>query len=112
MLDDGNNIERRRSIADLKHDYLTVRRVGAIAQQCSDKLYTGDEDIPIEDIEILSVVIEEFIDTFQNLLIRPNAMLEATEMKRRKKSLSLDFSCPMLYLLMTTQGRKTYSLIF
>jgi hypothetical protein len=40
-----------------------------------------------------------------------DAMLEATEMKSRKKSLSPDFSSPMLYLLMTTQERKTYSLI-
>jgi hypothetical protein len=52
VLDDGNNIERRCSTADLKHDHLTVRRVEAIAQRYSDKLYTGDEDIPIEDIEI------------------------------------------------------------
>jgi hemerythrin-like domain-containing protein len=68
-LDDGDNSERRRSTstADLKHDLVTVRRVGAIAQRCSDKLYAGDDkDIPIEDIEILSVVIEEFIDAFHH----------------------------------------------
>ncbi len=67
VLSDGNNnIERRSSTANLKHDHLTVRRVGAIAQRCSDKLYAGDEDIPIEDIEILSVIIEEFIDAFHH----------------------------------------------
>jgi hemerythrin-like domain-containing protein len=64
-LSNGNNI-KRSSTADLKHDHLTVRRVGAIAQRCSDKLYADDEDIPIEDIEILSVVIEEFIDAFHH----------------------------------------------
>jgi hemerythrin-like domain-containing protein len=66
LSDGNNNIERRSSTANLKHDHLTVRRVGAIAQRCSDKLYAGDEDIPIEDIEILSVVIEEFIDAFHH----------------------------------------------
>jgi hemerythrin-like domain-containing protein len=64
-LSDENNIARS-STANLKHDHLTIKRVGAIAQRCSDKLYAGDEDIPIEDIEILSVVIEEFIDAFHH----------------------------------------------
>jgi hemerythrin-like domain-containing protein len=64
-LSDENNIERS-STADLKHDHFTLKRIGAIAQRCSDKLYAGDEDIPIEDIEILSVVIEEFIDAFHH----------------------------------------------
>ena len=63
---DENNIKKRKSsTADLKHDHLTIKRVGAIAQRCSDKLY-ADDDIPIEDIEILSVVIEEFIDAFHH----------------------------------------------
>jgi hemerythrin-like domain-containing protein len=62
---DENNV-RRSSTADLKHDHLTIKRVGAIAQRCSDKLYADDYDIPIEDIEILSVVIEEFIDAFHH----------------------------------------------
>lgn len=53
------------STANLKHDHLIVRRVGTIVQRCSDKLY-ADEDIPIEEIEILSVVIEEFIDAFHH----------------------------------------------
>ena len=61
-----NSIKKRKSsTADLKHDHLTIKRVGAIAQRCSDKLY-ADDDIPIEDIEILSVVIEEFIDAFHH----------------------------------------------
>ena len=64
-MSDEDNIERS-STADLKHDHFILKRVGAIAQRCSDKLYAGDEDIPIEDIEILSVVIEEFIDAFHH----------------------------------------------
>lgn len=64
-MSDENNI-KRSSTADLKHDHFTLKRVGEIAQRCSDKLYAGDEDIPIEDIEILSVVIEEFIDAFHH----------------------------------------------
>lgn len=64
-MSDENNIKRRSSTADLKHDHLTIKRVGAIAQRCSDKLY-ADEDMSIEDIEILSVVIEEFIDAFHH----------------------------------------------
>lgn len=65
-MSDENSINKRKSsTADLKHDHLTSKRVGAIAQRCSDKLY-ADDDIPIEDIEILSVVIEEFIDAFHH----------------------------------------------
>ena len=64
-MSDEDNIERS-STADLKHDHFTLKRVGAIAQRCSDKLYADNEDIPIEDIEILSVVIEEFIDAFHH----------------------------------------------
>lgn len=67
-MSDENSIKKRRSsTADLKHDHLTIKRVGAIAQRCSDKLYAGDDDdLLIEDIEILSVVIEEFIDAFHH----------------------------------------------
>jgi hemerythrin-like domain-containing protein len=61
-LSDENNIERS-STANLKHDHVTIKRVGAIVQRCPDKPYV-DDDKPIEDIEILSVVIEEFIDAF------------------------------------------------
>jgi hemerythrin-like domain-containing protein len=61
-LSDGN-IES--STANLKYDHVTVRRIGLIVQRCSDRLYAG-EDIPIEHIEILSVVIQEFIDAFHH----------------------------------------------
>jgi hemerythrin-like domain-containing protein len=51
--------------SDLKNDHITVRRLGTIVQKCSDKLYLK-EDIPIEDIELISVVIEEFVDRFHH----------------------------------------------
>ena len=50
---------------DLKQDHLTIRRVRNIAQRCSEKLYVN-EDIPIEDLQIISVVIEEFVDRFHH----------------------------------------------
>lgn len=50
---------------DLKQDHIAVRRLKNIIERCSDKLYT-DEDIPIEHIEIISVVIEEFVDRFHH----------------------------------------------
>ncbi|MGB5091255.1 MAG: hemerythrin domain-containing protein [Nitrososphaeraceae archaeon] len=50
---------------DLKNDHITVRRLGAIVQNCSDKLYLN-QDIPIEDIELISVIIEEFVDRFHH----------------------------------------------
>ncbi|MBV9178572.1 MAG: hemerythrin domain-containing protein [Nitrososphaeraceae archaeon] len=50
---------------DLKQDHLTLRRVRDITQRCSERLYSG-ENIPIEDIEIISVVIEEFVDAFHH----------------------------------------------
>jgi hemerythrin-like domain-containing protein len=53
------------STNSLMQEHLIVRRVGNIAQICSDKLY-ANEDIPIEDIQIISVVIEEFIDAFHH----------------------------------------------
>jgi hemerythrin-like domain-containing protein len=46
-------------------EHLIVRQIGNIAQKCSDRLY-ANEDIPIEDIQIVSVVIEEFIDVFHH----------------------------------------------
>jgi hemerythrin-like domain-containing protein len=46
-------------------EHLLVRRIGNIAQRCSDKLY-GNENIPIEDIQIISVIMEEFIDAFHH----------------------------------------------
>lgn len=42
-----------------------VRRIGNIAQKCSDKIY-ANENVPIEDIQIISVVMEEFIDAFHH----------------------------------------------
>jgi hemerythrin-like domain-containing protein len=53
------------STDNLLQEHLIVRRVGNIAQRCSDKLY-ANQDIPIEDIQIISVVIEEFIDAFHH----------------------------------------------
>src|SRR5919108_2143043 len=53
------------STDSLMQEHLTVRRMGNIAQICSDRLYAND-DIPIEDIQIISVIIEEFIDAFHH----------------------------------------------
>ncbi len=53
------------STDSLMQEHLTVRRIGNIAQICSDRLY-ANEDIPIEDIQIISVIIEEFIDAFHH----------------------------------------------
>jgi hemerythrin-like domain-containing protein len=51
--------------SDLKSDHITIRRLGTIVQNCSDKLYLN-EDIPIEDLELISVIIEEFVDRFHH----------------------------------------------
>lgn len=53
------------STQNLKYDHTIVRRLGLIAERCSNKLYK-DEDIPIEDLEIISVVMEEFVDKFHH----------------------------------------------
>ena len=50
---------------DLKEDHIIVRRLGSIAQICSNKL-AANEPIPLEDIKIISVIIEEFVDSFQH----------------------------------------------
>ena len=50
---------------NLKQEHSIVRRLGTVAQQCSNKLYSNIS-IPIEDIEILSVVIQEFVDGFHH----------------------------------------------
>jgi hemerythrin-like domain-containing protein len=42
-----------------------VRRLASIAKKCSDGLYCN-QNIPIEDIQIISVVIEEFVDAFHH----------------------------------------------
>lgn len=50
---------------DLKHDHIAVRRLKNIIERYSDELY-ANKDLPIEDIEIISVVIEEFVDRFHH----------------------------------------------
>ena len=50
---------------NLKKDHITLRRVKDIAQKCSNKLY-ANQYVPIEDIEIISVIIEEFVDHFHH----------------------------------------------
>jgi hemerythrin-like domain-containing protein len=50
---------------NLKRDHITIRRIKNIAQTCSNKLYTN-KYVPIEDIEIISVIIEEFVDHFHH----------------------------------------------
>lgn len=51
--------------SDLVKDHLFVRRLGVVIQRCSDKLY-AKEDVPLEDIEVASVIIEEFVDVFHH----------------------------------------------
>lgn len=53
------------STQDLKDDHITLRRVKNILERCSDKLY-ANANIPIEDIEVISVIIEEFADKFHH----------------------------------------------
>ena len=53
------------STDSLMQEHLTVRRIGNVAQICSNRLY-ANEDIPVEDIQIISVIIEEFIDAFHH----------------------------------------------
>jgi hemerythrin-like domain-containing protein len=50
---------------NLKDDHITIRRVKEIARKCSNKLY-ANQYVPIEDIEIISVIIEEFVDHFHH----------------------------------------------
>jgi hemerythrin-like domain-containing protein len=53
------------STDNLLQEHLVVRRLGNISQKCSERLY-ANQDIPIEDIQIISVVIEEFVDAFHH----------------------------------------------
>jgi len=53
------------STKNLKNDHITIRRVRNIAQKCSDHLYSNKE-VPLEHIEIISVIIEEFVDEFHH----------------------------------------------
>ncbi|TLX66827.1 MAG: hypothetical protein E6L03_08530 [Thaumarchaeota archaeon] len=50
---------------DLKQDHLLVNRLGIIAKKCSDGLY-NNVVIPIEDIKIISILIQEFVDKFHH----------------------------------------------
>ena len=65
--------------SELKKDHLFVRRLGVVIQRCSDKLY-ANEDIPLEDIEVASVIMEEFVDAFHHGK-EENAYFPATEDK-------------------------------
>jgi hemerythrin-like domain-containing protein len=53
------------STRELVQDHAVIRRIRDVAQKCSDRLYAGD-DIPLEEIEIISIVIEEFVDAFHH----------------------------------------------
>lgn len=53
------------STQNLKNDHITIRRVKDIARKCSNNLY-ANKYVPIEDIEIISVIIEEFVDHFHH----------------------------------------------
>ncbi len=44
---------------------MLIRRLRNVAKVCSEKLFANIE-IPIEDIEIISVVMEEFVDRFHH----------------------------------------------
>ena len=50
---------------NLKTDHITIRRVKDIAKRCSNLLY-ANQILPIEDMEIISVIIEEFVDHFHH----------------------------------------------
>jgi hemerythrin-like domain-containing protein len=50
---------------NLKNDHMIIKRIRNISQTCSSKLY-ADQFIPITDIEIISVIIEEFVDKFHH----------------------------------------------
>ncbi|WP_458747371.1 hemerythrin domain-containing protein [Candidatus Nitrosocosmicus sp. T] len=53
------------STENLKNDHITIRRVRKIAQKCSENLY-ANKKVPLEHIEIISVIIEEFVDNFHH----------------------------------------------
>jgi hemerythrin-like domain-containing protein len=50
---------------NLKTDHITIKRVKDIAKRCSNLLY-ANQNVPIEDMEIISVIIEEFVDHFHH----------------------------------------------
>jgi hemerythrin-like domain-containing protein len=53
------------STQNLKHDHIAIRRIKNITQACSNNLY-ANKYVPIEDIEIITVIIEEFVDDFHH----------------------------------------------
>ena len=61
----GSLMDSSSSTDSLMQEHLLVRRIGNIAQRCSDRLY-ANEDILIEDIQIISVIMEEFVDAFHH----------------------------------------------
>ncbi|MBA2267045.1 MAG: hypothetical protein H0W19_01730 [Nitrosopumilus sp.] len=58
-------MSKLKSTQDLKDDHITIRRIKDVALKCSKRLYES-KYVPIEDIEIISVVIEEFVDHFHH----------------------------------------------
>ena len=50
---------------NLKQEHILIRRIRDIAQRCSEKLYCHEE-IPFEHLKIISLVIDEFIDTLHH----------------------------------------------
>jgi hemerythrin-like domain-containing protein len=50
---------------NLKQDHILVNRLGKIAKRCSDLLYSNVV-ITIEDIKIISMLIQEFVDKFHH----------------------------------------------
>lgn len=50
---------------DLIHDHILVNRLGRVAKRCSDLLHCKAV-IPIEDIKIISMLIQEFVDKFHH----------------------------------------------
>lgn len=58
-------IKLTNSTESLQHDHVFIKRVKDIVNICYAKLYEN-KNIPIEDIEIISVIIEEFIDKFHH----------------------------------------------
>lgn len=50
---------------NLKQDHILVNRLGKVAKKCSDLLY-DNVDIPVEDIKIISLLIQEFVDKFHH----------------------------------------------
>jgi hemerythrin-like domain-containing protein len=48
---------------ELLKEHIIIRRIRDITQRCSDVLY-NNENVPFEDIEIITVIINEFIDNF------------------------------------------------